>query len=30
MRLGGDGTIVSRPQPNGSWLIVLDNPVRPR
>jgi uncharacterized protein (TIGR02246 family) len=28
--LTGDGAIVSRRQPDGSWLIVLDNPVRPR
>jgi hypothetical protein len=26
----GDGTIVSRRQPDGSWQIVLDNPLSPR
>src|SRR5690242_10266102 len=27
--LAGRGTIVSRRQPDGSWLIVLDNPLSP-
>ena len=26
---GGRGTIVSRRQPDGSWRIVLDNPMSP-
>jgi hypothetical protein len=26
----GDGTIVSGRQPDGRWLIVRDNPMRPR
>ena len=30
VELEGDGTIVSRRQPDGSWLVVLDNPLRPR
>jgi ketosteroid isomerase-like protein len=30
VELSGDGTIVSRQQADGSWLIVLDNPVSPR
>jgi ketosteroid isomerase-like protein len=29
VELAGEGTIVSRRQPDGSWLIVLDNPIRP-
>jgi uncharacterized protein (TIGR02246 family) len=29
LELRGRGTIVSRRQPDGSWLIVLDNPVSP-
>ena len=27
--LGGRGTVVSRRQPDGSWRIVLDNPMSP-
>jgi ketosteroid isomerase-like protein len=27
--MAGRGTIVSRRQPDGSWLIVLDNPLSP-
>jgi uncharacterized protein (TIGR02246 family) len=30
VELAGDGTIVSRRQRDGSWLIVLDNPLSPR
>ena len=30
IELTGDGTIVSRRQPDGTWLVVLDNPLRPR
>ena len=29
VEISGRGTIVSRRQPDGSWLIVLDNPVSP-
>ena len=29
IELTGDGTIVSRRQPDGSWKVVLDNPLRP-
>src|SRR5262245_5026406 len=29
VELAGRGTIVSRRQPDGSWLIVLDNPIAP-
>jgi uncharacterized protein (TIGR02246 family) len=29
VELAGRGTIVSRRQPDGSWLIVLDRPVSP-
>jgi ketosteroid isomerase-like protein len=29
VELAGSGTIVSRRQPDGTWLIVLDRPVRP-
>src|SRR6476646_4133457 len=29
IELNGDGTIVSRRQPNDSWQVVLDNPLRP-
>jgi uncharacterized protein (TIGR02246 family) len=29
LRLSGRGTIVSRRQPDGSWRIVLDNPMSP-
>ena len=29
IELNGDGTIVSRRQADGSWLVVLDNPMRP-
>jgi uncharacterized protein (TIGR02246 family) len=29
VRLAGRGTIVSRRQPDGTWLIALDNPVAP-
>ena len=29
IELNGEGTIVSRRQPDGSWLVVLDNPLRP-
>jgi uncharacterized protein (TIGR02246 family) len=29
VELGGRGTIVSRRQPDGTWLIVLDNPMSP-
>jgi uncharacterized protein (TIGR02246 family) len=28
--LAGSGTIVSRRQPDGRWLIVLDDPMAPR
>ena len=28
--MSGYGTIVSRRQPDGTWLIVLDNPLTPR
>ncbi len=28
--MSGHGTIVSRRQPDGGWLIVLDNPLSPR
>ena len=30
LELAGRGTIVSRRQPDGSWLIVLDNPLSPQ
>lgn len=30
VELNGDGTIVSRRQPDGSWQVVLDSPLRPR
>ncbi len=29
VELAGRGTIVSRRQPDGNWLIVLDNPLAP-
>ena len=29
VELSGRGTIVSRRQPDGSWRIVLDNPLSP-
>ena len=29
LELEGHGSIVSRRQPDGTWLIVLDNPVSP-
>jgi uncharacterized protein (TIGR02246 family) len=29
VELAGRGAIVSRRQPDGSWLIVLDNPIAP-
>jgi uncharacterized protein (TIGR02246 family) len=29
VELAGSGTIVSRRQPDGTWLIVSDRPVRP-
>ena len=29
IELAGRGTIVSRRQPDGGWLIVLDNPLSP-
>jgi ketosteroid isomerase-like protein len=29
VEFAGEGSIVSRRQPDGSWRIVLDNPVRP-
>jgi ketosteroid isomerase-like protein len=29
MRLSGHGTIVSRRRPDGTWGIVLDNPLSP-
>jgi ketosteroid isomerase-like protein len=29
VELAGRGTIVSRRQPDGRWLIVLENPVSP-
>ena len=29
MEVSGRGTIVSRRQPDGSWRIVLDNPMSP-
>ena len=30
LEVSGSGTIVSRRQPDGSWRIVLDNPMTPR
>ena len=30
LELSGPGTIVSRRQPDGTWRIVLDNPLTPR
>lgn len=29
VEMSGRGTVVSRRQPDGSWLIVLDNPMSP-
>jgi uncharacterized protein (TIGR02246 family) len=29
VELAGRGTIVSRRQPDGTWLVVLDNPMTP-
>jgi uncharacterized protein (TIGR02246 family) len=29
LRLAGRGTVVSRRQPDGTWRIVLDNPMSP-
>ena len=29
VELDGEGTVVSRRQPDGTWRIVMENPVRP-
>jgi ketosteroid isomerase-like protein len=29
VEMDGEGTVVSRRQPDGSWRIVMENPIRP-